>query len=144
MTTTIGGAGPYRLTGGTQVSFMEAARAKPGILRELSPQEAAALGVRTGPPETSEPPPPSRPERIHGQVTVHGRVVATVFESGLVLAEREIEGLSDGGAGPGLANARLQEIAKVLGGEIRRNDFLGAEELLQLMNWDSIRSQQKA
>lgn len=137
MATTIG-SGQYHLTGGTLVSFMESARANPSLLRALSPQEAAALGGRTALPEPAEPP-PSPPQRIYGQVTVGGRVVATVFESGLTLSEREIAGLSDGGAGPGLANARLQEIAKALGGEIRRNDFLGAEELLQLMNWDSIR-----
>lgn len=137
--TTIGGVGPLYLTGGTVVSLKESVRTNPSIKLELNAQEMADLGVRTE-PEPSGAPAQSKPEGIYGQVIVGGQVFATVFESGTALMEREITGLSSHGSGHGLADARLQEIAKAVGGEVRRTDFLAVEKVLQLMNWDAVRS----
>lgn len=140
MSTTIDSVNPYSLAGGTLASAIESSRSNPAMLRKLSGAEIAAMQEAD---ELLARQQQTRPqtERIYGQVIVHGQVFATVFESGMAITEREITGLSNDGSGLSLANARLQEIAKAVGGEVRRNNFLAAEEVLRLMNWDSVRSQ---
>lgn len=130
----------YRLRDeGSRTGLAEAMQANPDIVRPLSPEEMAAMRAM----ETPSAPAEARPERIYGQVLVHGKVFATVFESGIALMDRDVPGLSGGGAGTGLAQARLREIAQAVGGEVRRNAFLAAEEIYRQMGWDAMRAQFK-
>jgi hypothetical protein len=160
MATSIGAVNPYRLQGGTLLSAEESARNNPGMLRTLTEAEIAAMREAEA-QMLRQQHMPVRQERIYGQVLVDGQVFATVFESGSAQTAREIGGLTNDGSGQSLASARLREIAKAVGGEIRRADFLptasngrpaaqvssGAglagrrlDEMLQSMSWDSVRS----
>lgn len=159
MAMSIGAVNPYRLQGGTLLSVEESARNNPGMLRKLTEAEIAAMREAEAQMSSLQQM-PVRQEKIYGQVLVDGQVFATVFESGSAQTAREIAGLTNDGSGLSLASARLQEIAKAVGGEIRRADFLptasnsqpaaqvsfGAglagrklEEVLQSMSWDAVR-----
>lgn len=132
----------YLTNAGKLSSLADALRANPAIARPQTAEEIAAWREVEARALQSQQM-TSRPERIYGQVLVQGRVVATVFESGTALTEREIPGLSSGGAGPSLAQARLREIAKAVGGEVKRNAFLAAEEIYHQMGWDALSAQFK-
>lgn len=56
-----------------------------------------------------------------GQVMVDGKLFATVFDSGAFTMEQSVAGLSEASLSPA---ARLAEIAKAVGGSIKRSDLI--------------------
>lgn len=65
------------------------------------------------------------PHKIHAQAAVGGKIVVTVYESGIASFERGAYGanLTEQGAGLDLAKARLADIMEVVGGEVRFSGF---------------------
>jgi hypothetical protein len=68
--------------------------------------------------------PDNAPEKTYAQVVVNGKVVATVYESGVTATEGDIPNLTQDGHGLSLAKARLKDILQVFHGEVRYSDFL--------------------
>ncbi len=63
------------------------------------------------------------PAEIHGQVMVNGKLFATVWEDGAAEMSHDIGNISNDGEKQALANVRLRDIAKAVGGEIRYGNF---------------------
>jgi|TARA_R110000796_G_scaffold247125_3_gene372367 hypothetical protein len=61
--------------------------------------------------------PDNSPENLFAEITVHGKVVAKVWDTGLAQTPRDLQLNMDGG-GLSFAQERAEEIAKKLGGEI--------------------------
>ncbi len=64
------------------------------------------------------------PAEIYGQITVNGKLVATVWDDGSAEMPGPIAGLTNDGSQQEIAKARAREIAQALGGEIRYSNFL--------------------
>lgn len=64
------------------------------------------------------------PAEIYGQITVNGKLVATVWDDGAAEMPGPIAGLTHDGNQQEIAKARVMEIAQALGGEIRYSNFL--------------------
>lgn len=67
------------------------------------------------------------PDKVYAQVTVNGKLFATVYDSGVITTPHQMAGLPDNGSGAALAEARLAHIAKAVGGKVIRSDFFPTE-----------------
>jgi hypothetical protein len=68
--------------------------------------------------------PDNDPEKIYAQVVVNGKVVATIYDSGVTESEGAIPRLTEEGHGLSLAKARLKDILQVVHGQVKYSNFL--------------------
>lgn len=66
------------------------------------------------------------PDQVYAQVTVGGKIVATVYDSGVTIFHEGCGNvkLTDGNPGFALADARIEDILKVAPGEVKYADFV--------------------
>ncbi|TFH87037.1 hypothetical protein EQG41_09305 [Billgrantia azerbaijanica] len=131
------GGGNFPLQGGSPLSL----QGSPHITK-LSAKQVAALD------KALNPAPPQReadnsPEKLYAEITVNGKVVAKVWETGIVGLPNAHAGLADrlSDSGANLAQERTQQIAEALGGTIHYTDnarqarsYTFSESLAQLMS----------
>lgn len=149
----------YRVDGPV-FSLQEALQERSGsIMRQLTAAEMARNKELDA--QARHQPPAALPQPVHGQVVVDGQVYATIYASGQVASRGELPGLSMDGSGVTLAETRLQQIAKMKNGEIKRTDFVDVPDratpasgqqpglgqrlssILQAMIWDSVQQQSR-
>jgi len=124
----IDSANPYRIHSPV-TSFGELVKTKPTIATAMPEEFIAELKLReqqvAARNEARFNDGKANPDQIHAQVSVGGKVVATVYESGVTSLERDAYGanLTEHGAGLDLARARLADILEVVEGEVRFSDF---------------------
>ncbi|WP_306397807.1 hypothetical protein [Telluria beijingensis] len=162
----IDSANPYRLQSPV-TSFTELAKTKPTIATPMPEEFVAELKLHeeqvAARIEASYNYGKANPDQIYAQVSVGGKVVATVYESGITSLERGAYGtnLTEDGAGLDLAKARLADIMEAVEGEVRFSDFepqagwvasnipelvlpkvtaRGLVDLWRAMDWDLARS----
>jgi len=143
-------------------SLQEALQERSGsIMRQLTAAEMARDKEIEA--QARHQPPAALPQQVHGQVVVDGQVYATIYASGQVASRGALPGLSMDGSGVTLAETRLQQIAKMKNGEIKRTDFVDVPDrgplasgqqpgvglgqrlssILQAMVWDSVQQQSR-
>jgi len=162
----IDSASPYRVQGPV-TSFGELAKTKPTIATAMPEEFVAELKLHEEQVEARRRAQfeygRANPDQIHAQVSLGGKVVATVYESGITSLERGAYGanLTEHGDGLDLAKARVADILKAAGGEVRYSDFeaqpgwvasnvpesvlpkvtaRGLIDLLRAMDWDQARA----
>jgi len=162
----IDSANPYRVHGAA-TSFGELAKTRPTIATAMPEEFVAELKLHeqqvAARNEARFNYAKANPDQIYAQVSVGGKVVATVYESGITTLEKEAYGtdLTEHGQGLGPAKARLTDIMKAVDGEVRYGDFeaqagwvasnipeaalpkvtaRGLVDLLRAMDWDLARS----
>lgn len=130
----IDSASPYR-TQGMVTSIAELAKKKPGMAYQM-PTELVAeaklhdeqLAARA---EANLRYAQQHPDQIYAQVTVGGKIVATVYDSGVTFFHegRHAATLTEDGAGLALADARIADILKTVPGEVKYDDFVAPNAL---------------
>lgn len=120
---------PYRVQG-TPVSVTELAKTKPGMVFQM-PAELVAeaklheeqMAARI---EANRRYGEQHPDQVYAQVSVGGKIVATVYDSGVTHFHEDSHGatLSDGDPGLELADARIADILKVVQGEVKYDGFV--------------------
>lgn len=119
---------PYRVQG-TITSFSELAKKNPDMVFKM-PDELVAeaklhdeqMAARL---EAGRLYAEAHPDKIYAQITVGGKTVATIYDSGVAHLEREAYGaqLTIDGEGLALADARIADILKAVPGEVKYGDF---------------------
>lgn len=160
----------YRVQG-TPVSIAEVAKTKPGMVYRMPAELVAEARLHeeqvAARIEANRRYGEQHPDQVYAQVTVSGKVVATVYDSGVTHFHEGTYGatLSDGGPGLELANARIADILKVVQGDVKYdglvapagNSARGAPEsalpgltarslvqIMQDMDWNLARSRMGA
>jgi len=124
----IDSANPYRVQSPV-TSFGELAKTKPAMATVIPEEFIAELKLHeqqvAARNEARFNYAKANPDQIYAQVSVEGKVVATVYETGITSLERGAYGanLTEQGAGLDLAKARLADIMGVVGGEVRFSGF---------------------
>lgn len=124
----IDSANPYRIQGAA-TSFNELAKSKPMYAYAMAAEHVAELKLHDEQVDArlaaSKKYAFENPDQIYAQVSVNGKVVATVYESGVTSLERDAYGatLTEDGVGQSLADARIADILKAVPGEVRYSDF---------------------
>lgn len=119
---------PYRVQGAV-TSIAELARKKPGMVFQMPAELAAEAKLhdeqQAARREAEYLYAQEHPDQVYAQVTVGGKVVATVYDSGVTLFHEGGAGvdLTAGDAGLALADARLADILKAVPGEVKYDDF---------------------
>lgn len=125
--TRIDSASPYRVQG-TMISIAELAKSKPGFVISATPEQLAELKLREEQEQVRAAAVASyakqNPDQVYAQIILpNGQVFATVRESGSTRTPYEFPGLIEDGAGVDLAEKRLAQIAKAVGGEVNYSDL---------------------
>lgn len=119
---------PYRVQG-TITSFSELAKKNPDMVFKMPDElvaearlhdEQMAARLEAGRLYADQ-----HPDKIYAQITVGGKMVATIYDSGVTHLEREAYGaqLTNDGEGLALADARIADILKTVSGEVKYGDF---------------------
>ncbi|WP_312183592.1 hypothetical protein [Massilia timonae] len=121
-------ASPYRVQG-TITSFGELAKKNPDVVYKM-PDELVAearlhdeqMAARL---EAGRRYADLHPDKIHAQITLGGKTLATIYDSGVTHLEREAYGAqpTNDGEGLALADARIADILKAIPGEVKYRDL---------------------
>ena len=124
----IDSANPYRIQGPV-TSFGELGKTKPTIATAMPEEFVAELKLHEEQVEARISAQfaygQANPDQIYAQVSLGGKVVATVYESGITSVEHAAYGaeLTEHGSGLDLAKARLAGIMEAVEGEVRYSGF---------------------
>ncbi len=119
---------PYRVQGPI-TSFSELAKKNPDMVFKMPDElvaeaklhdEQMAARLEAGRLYAEQ-----HPDKIHAQITMGGKTVATIYDSGVTRLEREAYGaqLTIDGEGLALADARIADILKAVPGAVKYGDF---------------------
>ncbi|WP_036303607.1 hypothetical protein [Methylotenera sp. L2L1] len=162
----IDSANPYRVQG-TVISIAELAKKNPNFVISATPaqieelklhDEQTALREAAGARYANQ-----HPDQIYAQVVSEGKVLATVYDSGITTTQQNIPGLklSENGQGLALAKTRLDELMQAISGKVIYSNFVqpkvspssnipdsalpsvtarGLNEMVRDMDWARVRS----
>lgn len=125
----IDSANPYRVHGNV-MSMAELAKNKPGLAVQATPEQIEELALHDQQVAARQAAvaryAAGHPDQIYAQVVAQGKVVATVYDSGITVLTRDAPGLalSENGEGLALAKNRLAELMQAIPGKAIYSGFM--------------------
>ena len=157
---------PYRVQGEV-ISIAELAKTRPGMIRAATAEQIAEMSLYEQQTREREAAvaryAQEHPANIYAQVVVDGKVMATVYDSGIAGTVHNVPGLklTEDGEGLSLAKTRLAEIMRAIPGKVIYDNFVPPDgpapstipesaipkvtarhlgQILQDMDWDLART----
>jgi len=124
----IDSANPYRVQGNI-MSMAELAKNKPGFAVQATPEQIEELALHDQQVAARQAAvaqyAAEHPDQIYAQVVAQGKVVATVYDSGITVVTHNAPGLtlSENGDGLALAKTRLAELMQAIPGKAIYSGF---------------------